>query len=191
MTYKNALLFKELSNKIHPLTLFDILKLAGYTKTIKFEKGQTIYDSRNDEPGFFFVIEGVVCHKLTDAKNEPIVWFTMPGELSNDIFKLYNYNNTKQHFVALTKVIVAQINYADYLKVVSKNSNWQKFHLHTTEYYFSKVTAFHYRLYEPDLRKRYELVLEYFPGIENYITNKEIASFLSIAPETLSRKLAE
>lgn len=83
------------------------------------------------------------------------------------------------------EILVA--NYADIEKLYSKHHSLEHLGRKIAEFYFLEKEQKEIEMGLLDADKRYEIFQLRFPGIESYIPQYHIASYLGISPTQLSR----
>lgn len=88
---------------------------------------------------------------------------------------------------ALEPSIVAEFYHKDIVKRLNTHLGWERLtRLAAQRYYLSRERR-EYCLLTMDARERYQEFLREFPGLENRVTQANIASYINVTPETLSR----
>ena len=94
-------------------------------------------------------------------------------------------NKIAQQALIDCEIIVA--NYADIEKLYSKHHSLEHLGRKIAEFYFLEKEQKEIEMGLLDADKRYEIFQLRFPGIESYIPQYHIASYLGISPTQLSR----
>lgn len=184
------------------LLLFPLLQLLENLKPLKKELRDTLiikFQGQEIKKGTFLLREGDVCNRL---------WFLADGLLrsyhnignkevtSRIMFKdhivispgsFFTQTPATESIEALADCTVVTLSFAHLQEIYSK---FPEFNYHTriiTEQYFYKQEQRLYMLRKPDAVAKYKYFLENYANFLMDIPQKYIASFLNIAPETLSR----
>lgn len=182
--------------------LSPLLKMLKEIKPFNKKIYDALIESFHDQKikkGAILLHEGDVCKKL---------WFLADGLLrsfhtignkevtSRIMFKnhivispgsFFTQTASTESIEALADSTVVGLSYAELQKIYSK---FPEFNYHTriiTEQYFYKQEQRLYMLRKHDATAKYQYFLENYETFLKYIPQKYIASFLNIAPETLSR----
>jgi len=149
--------------------------------------------------GTIILHEGDVCKKLWFLANGLLRSYHNIGNkevTSRIMFKnhivispgsFFTQTAATESIEALADSTIVSISFADLQKIYSK---FPEFNFHTriiTEQYFYKQEQRLYMLRKREATAKYNFFLENYEGYLKYIPQKYIASFLNIAPETLSR----
>lgn len=182
--------------------LFPLLKMLKEIRSLSKELHDALLDSFHDQQikkGTILLQEGDVCKKL---------WFLADGLLrsyhnignkeitSRIMFRnhivispgsFFTQTPATESIESLSDGTVVTLSFADLQKIYSK---FPEFNYHTriiTEQYFYKQEQRLYMLRRRDAAAKYNYFLENYSDYLKDIPQKYIASFLNIAPETLSR----
>lgn len=88
---------------------------------------------------------------------------------------------------ALEDSIVAQFSYQALKSRFDRHAAWERLGRRIAEEHYISRERREYQLLAFDATARYEKFLEDFPGLEARITQANIASYVGVKPETLSR----
>lgn len=83
--------------------------------------------------------------------------------------------------------IVHTISYTQFNDLLNSSSEWYKLGKYIADSFFFKKCKRETSLLQDSASERYNFLLETFPGIEQLVTQRHIASYLGIKPESLSR----
>ena len=185
-----------------PALLFPLLQLLNQIKPLSKEINDALIESFHDEKikkGEILLHEGDVCDKL---------WFLAEGLLrsyhnignkevtSRIMFRnhivispgsFFTQTAATESIQALANSTIVTLTYADLQAIYLK---FPEFNYHTriiTEQYFYKQEQRLYMLRKHEAAAKYNYFLENYSDYLKAIPQKYIASFLNIAPETLSR----
>ena len=182
--------------------LSPLLKMLKAIEPLSPKIYDALIDSFHDQKikkGTIILHEGDVCKKL---------WFLADGLLrsyhnignkeitSRIMFKnhivispgsFFTQTPATESIEALADCVVVTLSFADLQNIYSK---FPEFNYHTriiTEQYFYKQEQRLYMLRKKDAAAKYKYFLENYSNFLKEIPQKYIASYLNIAPETLSR----
>lgn len=191
-----------MKDKAKILLLSPLLKMLKGIQPLSPKIYDALIESFHDhkiKKGTILLHEGDVCKKL---------WFLADGLLrsyhnignkevtSRIMFKnhivispgsFFTQTAATESIEALADSTVVTLSFADLQKIYAK---YPEFNFHTriiTEQYFYKQEQRLYMLRKREATAKYEFFLENYESYLKYIPQKYIASFLNIAPETLSR----
>lgn len=136
------------------------------------------------------------------------IWFLETGvlrsilikegeEFTSDFFFEGSFVSVYTSFLTQTPAIVSiraispatlyGISYAQFNDLLNKSSEWYKLGKYIADSFFFKKCKRETSLLQDSATERYKFLLETFPGIEQLVTQRHIASYLGIKPESLSR----
>ncbi|WP_323757759.1 Crp/Fnr family transcriptional regulator [Roseivirga sp.] len=163
----------------------EFLKL---TKPIKVKKGARFIEAGETPKIFGFVTQGLFRFLYTDQEGKEYTKVFMP---ENSFVSAYSAMvlNQASHFSieALENSEVLAISYVDWLKLKESNPCWNELLIKVLEKAFIMKEARERELLFLDAESRYQIFLERFPNLEHRLKQHMIASYLGIAPESLSR----
>ena len=157
------------------------------------------FDDKEIKKGTILLREGDICTKLWFLANGLLRSYHNIGNkeiISRIMFKdhivispgsFFTQTPSTESVEALSDSTVVILTFARLQEIYKK---FTEFNYHTriiTEQYFYKQEQRLYMLRKPDATAKYTFFLENYESYSNNIPQKFIASFLNIAPETLSR----
>lgn len=137
---------------------------------------------------FAFVFSGVLReYYLTDQGNEYIKSFNFPGDFTGSYFDLLTEQPSTCNIRAITDCELAVAKFSEFRKLFSQDIAWERLGRIFAENLFLKKARREYELLALSAEKRYDLLLESRPDIEELVPQYHIASYLGITPVSLSR----
>jgi CRP/FNR family transcriptional regulator len=172
------------------LPLGDIEKVALISRLIKrkVKRKQFILQEGDICKYFSFVLEG--CFKMYGVDNsgtEHNLAFTAERDWITDIDSLHNERPSKLFIEAVEPSIILQISKGDLWYLYT---NYPKFDRNFRVIIEDKYIELQNRLlqtFSKTAYERYESFLEQYPNLANRLPNTQIASYLGITPEFLSK----
>ena len=164
-------------------------------KSIKFKKKD--YFVRQNEPCKFigFVENGIFRYtRIDNNANEPIVGYSFTEDFVCDYPSLIKHSGSLTNIQAVTDCSVCMLSMKELNDFWETNLDTQRFGRLVAEEMFIEMYGRLLDLYCYTPEQRYIALLERCPDLPQYITLKEIASFLGVTPETVShirRKLRQ
>ncbi|WP_046247179.1 Crp/Fnr family transcriptional regulator [Hymenobacter terrenus] len=153
-----------------------------------YKKGQVIIGAGDKVDCEYFVLEGCVkTFHLTDDLKMFILQFAMPTWWASDYNALYSGQRATVSVDCITDVELLCLTSADREKLCRE--------IHAVEHFFRWRTnkgfvAAHKRLLSlmsTDAKHRYEELLRQYPQLYNFVPKNQIAAYLGVSRETLSR----
>jgi CRP/FNR family transcriptional regulator, anaerobic regulatory protein len=178
-------------NEIKPISE-DLQKALGDSFTIQEVKKETILLHEGSVcKNCWFLAEGLMrsYHNIDDKDITARIMFTTNIVISPGSF--FRQIPAIESIETLSDCIVGVLSFVDLQKLYAA---FPEFNYHVrliTELYFYKQEQFLYMLRKHDAIAKYEYFVENFGTILKDIPQKYIATFLNIAPETLSRVRAK
>lgn len=90
---------------------------------------------------------------------------------------------------ALEDSVVAEMKYTDFISFYKRHVSWEKFGRKVAENFYVKREQREYQLLTMDAQSRYEIFQQEFGSLADRLTQVNIAGYLGISPESLSRIL--
>jgi CRP-like cAMP-binding protein len=181
------LILANLSKHIQ-LTDQEIQFFTSILKHRKIRKRQYLLQAGDINPYENFVIKGCLRAFTVDAEGEEhIVMFGLEGWWISDMYSFLTNTPATQHIDALEDSEVLSIEKSDLEKLYEQVPKFNKFFLKLLQNAF---VAHQKRILSKNSQTAEEQYLEFitkYPAIEQRVPQSQIASYLGITPETISR----
>ncbi len=137
----------------------------------------------------WFVEEGLIRHFYIDKKGkERNTWFTAENTITTEISSLINTLPSTENIQLIEDSIIYKLNYADISELLNKYHQFCIWYIKTIEHFHFKQTDKRItELQFLDATERYKELLLHNPTFIQRISLGNIASYLNITQETLSR----
>jgi len=174
---------KSISN----LSLEEEKQLLNIVNVISFEKGECILKAGEKFTSYYFLCKGCLrFHSWKNDTHNTLQLITKP-EFATDILSIKKGNPACNNLCSVTDSTVIQINAQELEELFSSSINFEYFGRKLTEKIF---VIFMKRIHEymfntPE--ENYLQLLENSPDVIQKISQQDIASFLGITPQSLSR----
>lgn len=177
----------ELLKGIAPIHSELTMKLLDSFHLQKYEKGTVLLHEGSVCVNLWFLAKGVLrsYHNIGEKEVTSRIMFTNHIVIAPGSF--FTQTPSTESIEAVSDCTVAKLSFGDLQKIYSE---FPEFNYHTrliTEQYFYKQEQRLYMLRKHDAASKYVYFLENYSDYLQDIPQKYIASFLNIAPETLSR----
>ena len=153
-----------------------------------FKQGEVIVKSGDTARYMMFVNTGYLMTYYPDKDgNEHVIMFSRDGWWSGDIYSLSNDPTTIYTTKALVEGELLLLPRSAQEQLFEK---YPKFERYFRIFFQTSVVRHQLRLvqyHSADAEERYQIFLSTFPGMEQYVPQKYIASYLGITPEFLSK----
>jgi CRP/FNR family transcriptional regulator, anaerobic regulatory protein len=179
----------EYWNDIHPMTQALVNDIIALTKVQSFSKGEMLLVPGKTANYASFILEGLAKSyyiRETDMA-EVVTKFMHEKSIITSIFSYFGRKPGNEYIVALEDTLVTSLHYDDMQKLFKVHPVFNTIIRVTTEryLYFSEVELYNMR--KPLAEDRYNFFLKHFPHLLQRLALKDVASYLGMTVETLSR----
>jgi CRP/FNR family transcriptional regulator, anaerobic regulatory protein len=176
-------------NKIYsmpPELIADINELVN-VKTYK--KGDVLLVPGKVSNYASFILKGLVksYYIREDDIAEVITKFMFEKSIITSIFSFYSRLPGNEYIVALEDTTVACLHYDDMQQLLKKHPTYNYIIRVITERYLYFLEVELYNMRKPLAEERYNFFIKHFPNLLQRLALKDIASYLGMSVETLSR----
>ncbi len=164
------------------------LKLKGIATLKKFKKNEFFFVPGNAPSDFAVVMKGVFRHYYID--NEGKEWvksFTSTLGLCGPHSEFLQKIPVRTYIQAITDGELLVVPYADFYRLTEKQLGWEILLKRITEFFYLDKENREFLLLTTDALTRYKLFKESHKNILNLIPDFQIASYIGITPQALSR----
>ncbi|MEP7376423.1 MAG: Crp/Fnr family transcriptional regulator [Chitinophagaceae bacterium] len=179
----------EYWNNIHPMPPELVADVNALTKVQSFSKGEMLLVPGKTANYASFILEGLVkSYYRRDADMAEVVTkFMYEKSVITSIFSYFGRKPGNEYIVALEDTLVASLHYDDMQQLFKQHPVFNTIIRVITEryLYFSEVELYNMR--KPLAEDRYIFFLKHFPHLLQRLALKDIASYLGMTMETLSR----
>ena len=158
-------------------------------EVVAYRKGDQMEREGDPSRWFGFVTEGCfkyVNHGISDDR-EHITWFSFEGEFVVD-YPTFLYGRPSQTtIVAMMSSRVLRVTGEQLKQYFSQSIETMELRAIIAEHILSQFRSRYLDLHCATARERYELLLRRCPGIVEHLDLQDIASFLCITPQMLSK----
>ncbi|MCU0354123.1 MAG: Crp/Fnr family transcriptional regulator [Cytophagales bacterium] len=165
----------------------DYTHLFGVVQHQTFRKNAVIHQAGTVCSHIYFVTQGIARHYHTGEDMEGTTWFSSAGDVMTEFLSFISRQESHFSIVACTDVETLCITYDDLQQLYAACPVWNTFGRLTTEQYLARLIERNLNIHFKDARKKYEDFLQAHPDILNTVPLSQVASYLGIAQETLSR----
>lgn len=162
------------------LSKLTLLELPSDSYLVK--EGKTCQD-------IWFVEIGLIRHfKLDEKGKKRNTWFTAEGTITTEISSLINKTPSKESIQLIEDSVIYKLSYTDISTLLNKHHQFCIWYIKIIEeFYFKQVDRRINELQFLDATERYNELLLHNPSFSQRISLGNIASYLNITQETLSR----
>ena len=174
-------------NRIDLEVLRDFCEQEG--QCVVYRKGEQMEREGDPSRWFGFVAEGCfkyVTHGISDDK-EHITWFSFEGEFVVD-YPTFLYGRPSQTtIVAMMPSRVLRVTSQQLEQYFDQSKETMKLRAIIAEHILSQFRSRYLDLHCTTARERYDLLMQRCPGIVEFLDLQDLASFLCITPQMLSK----
>ncbi|MBT29596.1 MAG: cyclic nucleotide-binding protein [Thalassobius sp.] len=134
-----------------------------------------------------FVESGVLRSYIQKNAEEFNVEFYLSDSFISAYTSFITQTPASGNIQALSDCEVLVISYADYNSLLNSSLEWYKLGKYISDELFMRKCKRQTSLLMDNATERYNLLLETYPKIEQYVSQYHLASYLGIRPESLSR----
>lgn len=160
---------------------FSLLKPLNFRKNAVIHQKDTVCDH------IYFVTQGIARHYYTDGDMEGTTWFSSAGDVMTEFLSFVSRQKSYFSIVASTDVQSLCVTHGELQGLYAASPVWNTFGRLTTEQYLAKLIEQNLNLHFKDARQKYNDFLQAHPDILNAVPLSQVASYLGITQETLSR----
>ena len=158
-------------------------------EAMSYRKGDQMEREGDPSRWFGFVAEGCfkyVTHEISNDR-EHITWFSFEGEYVGDYPSCLNGSPAQTTIEAMLPSRVLRVTGEQMLKLFRQNTDTMELRSIIAEHLLSQARRSYLELHRSSARERYELLLQRCPGIVEHLALQDLASFLCITPQMLSK----
>lgn len=178
-------------NTIHPIQLETKDYLQQNLKALEVLKRTFILKQGHICRYIYFVNSGLLrCFYLRDGK-EICSWFMKEGDVIISVESFFNQKESKENIQALEDSSLFFISYDELQFAYENFPDFNSIGRILTEKYYQLCEQRLYSLRMQKAHEKYQFLMRHFPQLVQRVPIKDIASYLGITLETLSRIRAQ
>lgn len=167
-------------------------EINSTTKTVVFPKGQILINSNERGDSMFFIVKGLVRgYYLDDDGKEVTNWFAQESEFATCFYSFITNTTSFEIIETLEDCELIQIPHSSLQNLYSKFRETERIGRIITETYYIKLEERILNLQFKSAKERYQKLALSKPSLLQRASLGQIASYLGITQETLSRIRAE
>ncbi|MHC0448445.1 Crp/Fnr family transcriptional regulator [Flavobacterium sp. 3-218] len=171
-----------------PLTDDEFAFVISHFSTKKFKKHQFLIQKDEAVPYSYFIISGLVKLVFTDESGkEHIVSFAMEDWWESDFYAYYTQTKATMSLECLEDTEVLCCTLEDYKKLCDGLQKMERFFLEKATFGFLGSQRRIISWLTSNSKERYEQLLKQYPTLFQRVSKSQIASYLGVSRETLSR----
>ncbi len=158
-------------------------------EAVTYRKGEQLEREGDPARWFAFVTEGCfkyVTHGISDDR-EHITWFSFEGEFAGDYPACLSGRSAQTTIEAMMPSRVIRVTGEQMRQYFDQSKETMELRAVIGELILFQHRARYIDLHRTTARERYDLLMQRCPGIVEHLDLQDIASFLSVTPQMLSR----
>ncbi|MBR2114731.1 MAG: Crp/Fnr family transcriptional regulator [Prevotella sp.] len=175
------------NNSLDLETLREFCKREG--EAVTYRKGDQLEREGDPARWFAFVTEGCfkyVTHGISDDR-EHITWFSFQGEFVVD-YPTFLYGRPSQTTIeAMMPSRVIRVTGQQLEQFFDQSKETMILRAIIAEHILFQFRSRYLDLHCTTARERYEMLMQRCPGIVDHLALQDIASFLNVTPQTISK----
>ena len=175
------------NNSLDLETLREFCKREG--EAVTYRKGDQLEREGDPARWLAFVTEGCfkyVTHGISDDR-EHITWFSFQGEFVVD-YPTFLYGRPSQTTIeAMMPSRVIRVTGQQLEQFFDQSKETMKLRAIIAEHILFQFRSRYLDLHCTTARERYEMLMQRCPGIVDHLALQDIASFLNVTPQTISK----
>ena len=153
-----------------------------------FRKKQYVLQEGNLCTHFYFIVRGCLrMYKIDNQGNTHILQFAVENSWINDLGSFHSLNPSTLNIDAIEDTVVLQISREDLITVYLQAPKFNRIFRVLLENGFVRLQERLLQNISSTAEERYQSFLDLYPHLVNRLSQVQIASFLGITPEFLSR----
>jgi len=166
----------------------DLKTIFSFFKPLKVQKNEFLVSPGKINSKIYFIISGCLrIFFLTEDGTEATRLFAFENQFATALVSFVTASESMEFVQAVEQTEVLSINKTDFYQLLEIIPQWEKLYRHYLEYAYVTNTNRLMSFITADAMERYQELLSKNPIIVKRLSNKMIASYLNISPETLSR----
>jgi CRP/FNR family transcriptional regulator, anaerobic regulatory protein len=181
---------EHFSTYVHHFVQPDAAQMEAFLNTLKIEnftKNDLLVRAGEVCGKVWFVHRGILRHYLVKGAVEGTVWFSFPGDLLTEVCSLIKQKPAVHNVIAVTDCELLSISQAELQHFYDTEKVWERFgRLSTAQYLFLQMERCNDLLFKTG-KEKYDAFLAAHPEASQHIPLHQIADFVGVKFETLSR----
>ena len=158
-------------------------------KMVEYRKGEQLEREGDPARWFGFVTEGCfkyVTYGISDDR-EHITWFSFEGEFAGDYPACLDGRPSQTTIKAMMPSRMLRVSSEQLMDFFRQDTEKMELRSFIAEHVLRQRNQSYLDLHRATARERYELLLQRCPGIVEFLDLQDIASFLNVHPNTVSK----
>lgn len=181
----------KIISQIHPVSealqkdLIQTLAIESIPKKTYLLKEGEVFQK------MYFIEKGMARAFYFDEGKEHTSWFMKEGDFIISVNSFYKQVPSQENIEVLEDSIMASITYHQLQELYQKHLEFNIISRVLTEHYYSLSEERLFAMRQSSAKHRFDFFINHYPELAKRISLKQMASFLRMTPETISRLRAE
>lgn len=174
--------------KIIPLTEEEVELIASFFTARSYKKGQFVFQEGEPLTKHYYICKGLLKLVYTDADaREHIIGFAMEDWWESDFEAFYTQKNTTLSLICLEDTDLLFITLEGYKTLCRTVPKIEHFFLEKAYFGFIAAQKRILSTLTSNTSERYRQLIERYPGLVQRVPKAQLAAYLGVSRETLSR----
>lgn len=170
------------------MTAGQMVELEPHLVVVDCQKGEALLNQGVHEMEQYFILDGVLKRVVTNPQaKEMILRFTEEGDMETSYAAWRLGTPTPYSIVSVTKARVAKLPMREWVAFLERHPGVKQTFEYAVMQEMSEIMAHTITLHLLDAPGRFKRFLRKHPELQDRIPKKELASYLNLSAETLSR----
>ena len=175
-------------NKRKRLSENEISSLNTLFEQKTFLKGEIILQKGEICNQIYYIEKGILkTYFINNEDKEAINGIAIENNFCTSISSFIHQKPSHETIMALQTSLVYSINYSNFKLLIEKFPVYKELYISILEDYLHFMTWRLESVMVLDAKQRYHTFMKMYPKLFHKISNKELAEYIAISPETLSR----
>lgn len=176
-------------NDIYPLSQLVLTEVLNSLEEMEVAKNHILIEYGKVCDCIWFIQKGLVRHFYLDNNGKQRnTWFSSEGTITSNVFSFINQTGSDETIETLEECLIYKLKFSDITYLQKQHHEFCLWYIKMIEkYYFMQIEQRMDELQFLSASERYKALLKLNPSYVNRISLGNIASYLNISQETLSR----
>jgi CRP/FNR family transcriptional regulator, dissimilatory nitrate respiration regulator len=170
------------------ITAGQMVELEPHLEIVECQKGDALLDQGVHEMEQYFILDGILKRVVSNQEaKEMILRFTDEGDMETSYAAWRLGTPAPYSIVCVTRARVAKLPLRDWVSFIERHPGLKQAFEYEVMHHMSEILAHTITLHLLDAPGRVKRFLRKHPELEERLPKKELASYLNLSAETLSR----